>query len=518
MKFTSVFRLTCGIFSLILVTGCEDFLLEEDPSNLTSESYFTEPEHADAALAAIYANTRFLYGGAGFTAANFQMLIAPVGIARTENGESADLNNLYSRIYEGDNLLINQFWNGAYRVIGQANMVIERVPSITPMDEARKAKIIGEAKFLRAWAYFYIVRLWGDAPLITTVQTATSPDFLPNRTPQEEIYELIVSDLKDAEVAGLPWMDVTGRVSLAAVKSELAKVFLTMAGYPLSKGAPYYTLAASKAKEVIDYAKANPTEINLFPSYEGLRTSAQNNRMERIFEIQFNPEIAGNPVQRYFLPLSKPITAFAPGVGTTAPTASFYNSYSNGDLRATDQQGYFFTSYYVDGDGELFDLGVPYIFKFFDQEGHGKPGTQGTARSNLNIPQIRYAEVLLIYAEAQNEFNGVTTDAYNALKKIRDRAQLITPDIGNYNQSSFREAVLRERWHELCYEGILWFDMVRLHIAYDDLNDTFINFIGHKSSSSSGQALQERHLLFPLPLDDMRNNPNLKPQNPGYTN
>ncbi len=516
MKLKNIIISILGIYTFLFISGCKDFLDEEDPSNLTAISFFTEPAHADAALIATYANTRFLHGGAGFTAATFQMLIAPTGNARTENGEQADLNNLYSRIYEGDNLMINQFWNGAYRVVAQANLVIERVPSIPAMDDSRKARIIGEAKFLRAWAYFYIVRLWGDTPLITTVQNASSPDFNPTRSSQEEIYDLIVNDLIDAEEAGLPWMDASGRVSQAAAKSLLAKVYLTMAGYPIQKGASHYKLAGDKAYEVISYANANPTEINLFPSYEGLRSASENNLLERIFEIQYHPDVAGNPVQRYFLPLSKPITAFAPGVGTTVPTASFFNSYDNEDLRKANQQGYFFTSYFVNGHGEHFDLGAPYVFKFFDQSGHGEEGIPGRALSNLNLTQIRYAEVLLIYAEAQNETSGPSQEAYNAFKRIRDRAQLSTPELSFYNQASFREAVWKERWHELAYEGILWFDMVRLRMAYDDVNDKFVNFIGHESSSSSGQALQEKHLLFPLPLDDMRNNPNLKPQNPGY--
>lgn len=140
---------------------------------------------------------------------------------------------------------------------------------------------------------------------------------------------------------------------------------------------------------------------------------------------------------------------------------------------------------------------------------------KGTAQNNLDVPQIRYAEVLLIYAEAQNEVGGPVQDAYDAFKRIRDRATLVTPDLGTYDQTSFREAVWRERWHELCYEGITWFDMVRLRKVYNETTNGFDEFVGHVNKSSN-QALQAKHLLMPLGVQEMLNNPSLKTQNPGY--
>jgi hypothetical protein len=139
----------------------------------------------------------------------------------------------------------------------------------------------------------------------------------------------------------------------------------------------------------------------------------------------------------------------------------------------------------------------------------------GSRNDNLNVPLIRYAEVLLIYAEAQNEIGGPNEMAYNALKSIRDRAKLTTPPLGDYSQLSFREAVWRERWHEFCYEMITWFDMVRLRKVYNETTQGFDNFVGHINQSTN-QPLQEKHLLFPVPVPEMQNNPNLKTQNPGY--
>jgi hypothetical protein len=383
------------------------------------------------------------------------------------------------------------------------------------MDEAQKSRKLGEARFLRAWAYFYAVRLWGDIPLVTKPQTATSEDFFPSRAPQEEVYKLIVDDLVAAEAAGLPWMDATGRASLAATKAQLSKVYLTMAGQPLNKGAAYYKLAADKSKEIIDYSNANPTVINLFPNYLDLHDVNKEDILEHLFEIQYQITVASNPMDNYY-PNFKAVTVNGPGgTGSSVPTLSFYNSYEPGDLRAKNQEGFFYTSYYRNGNGDPFDLGAPYVFKHFNIVANGTAGVKGTAQNNLDVPQIRYAEVLLIYAEAQNEVGGPTQAAYDAFKRIRDRAKLTTPALSTYSQASFREAVWKERWHELCYEGITWFDMVRLRKVYNETTNGFDNFVGHVNKSSN-QPLQAKHLLMPLGVQEMLNNPNLKVQNPGY--
>jgi hypothetical protein len=514
----SILKNACKIVfctALLFASGCKKFLDEQDPSNLTPENFYTIPEHAEAAVAAIYTDTRFIGGGAGIFSSNWQTLEAPTGTSTTETAQNSDLNNLYSLSYDGNTGHIINWWNGLYRVIANANLALDKIPGITPMDEGLKKRKLGEAQFLRAWAYFYAVRMWGDIPLVTKPQSATSEDFFPARAPQEEIYKLIVSDLQAAEAAGLPWMDATGRVSTAAIKSQLAKVYLTMAGQPLNKGAAYYKLAADKAKEVITYANANPTVINLFNTYYEVHSVAQNNKLEHIFQLQYNADIAANPMDNYY-PNFKAVTYNGQGgTGSSVPTLPFYNSFEPGDLRAKDQEGYFYTTYYQNGNGDRFNLGAPYVFKHFNITANGGPGVAGSRRNDLNVPQIRYAEVLLIYAEAQNEVAAGTQDAYDAFKRIRDRAKLTTPAIGTYTQATFREAVWRERWHELSYEGITWFDMVRLRKVYNETTNGFDEFVGHVNKSSN-QPLQAKHLLFPLGVQEMLNNPNIKTQNPGY--
>ncbi|WP_026812433.1 RagB/SusD family nutrient uptake outer membrane protein [Arenibacter certesii] len=494
---------------LLVTMGCSDFLDESDPSNLTPDSFYTTSKHAESAIAAVYADARFVGDGAGIFSSNWQLLEAVTGTSTTQTAQNSDLNNLYSLSYDANTLHIRNWWRGTYKVIANANLVLENVPGIE-MEEAQKNKVLGEARFFRAWAYFYAVRLWGDVPLITMPQSASSEDFNPSRSPQKAVYDQIVADLLEAESAGLPWTDESGRVSQAAVKSLLAKVYLTMAGNPLNETAKYAD-AASKAKEVID----NAGPIDLFDTYAKVHDESLGNMVEHIFSLQYNDEVSGNPMGNMF-PNFQPVSYRGPsGTGSTVPEIGFYNSYEAGDLRAVDREGWFYSTYYTNGSGELFDLGAPYIFKHFNVAANGTLGVPGTAKDNLNVPIIRFAEVLLIYAEASNEANGPNQATVDALIRIRDRAQLTTPALGAFTQQSLREAIWKERWHELSYEQITWFDMVRLRKVLNSTTGGFDDFVGHVNLSSK-QALQEKHLLFPLPEQEIINNPNLTPQNPGY--
>lgn len=173
--------------SLLFSSGCTKFLEEKDPSNLAPENFYTIPDHAEAAVAAIYAETRLLWGGAGIFSSNWQLLEAPTGTSTTETAQNSDLNNLYSLSWDGNTGHIVNYWNGLYRVIANANLALDKIPGITPMDEALKKRKLGEAQFLRAWAYFYAVRLWGDVPLVTKpVFKETDENFFPARAPQEK--------------------------------------------------------------------------------------------------------------------------------------------------------------------------------------------------------------------------------------------------------------------------------------------------------------------------------------------
>jgi len=493
-------------------SSCSKFLEEEDPTNLTADTYFTLPGHADAAIAAAYAQTRFIGNGAGIFVQNWSLPEMLSGLAKTETGQNSDLNNIIGLSYNGDNLLITQWWNGLYSIIAQTNLVLQKVPEINPMDETARKRILAQAQFLRAWSYFYLVRMWGDVPLIVQpVESFSDENLLAPRASTASVYDQIVADLTAAESGGLPLTDNSGRASLGAVKSLLAKVYLTMAGFPLSKGATHYKLAADKANEVI-----TSNAFSLFATYNELHTLSTENRSEHIFEIQYLGGVADNPIQAALLPNFKGISSYGTEVGSNVPVPAFVNSYEAGDKRTIDRQGFYYTSYYTEGNGALKPLGNPYIFKHFDVVANGTSGVAGTNVSSLNLMNIRYADVLLVYAEAQNEVDAApSATAVNALKLIRDRAGLATLGAGAYTKSTFRDAVLRERWYEMAFEGITWFDMLRLRRAFNVTTKSFEPLVGHKFPDN-GAVIQEKHLLLPLPTNEMKNNPNLTPNNPGY--
>src|SRR5687768_4975971 len=168
MKFTlkNISKLLLsGVF--VMSAGCSNFLDEEDPSSIAPETFFTLPEHAEAAVYGIYENLRFHGDGTGIFSANFQMLDALSGTAETETGQNSDLNNLYGFQHTGDNLHLQQWWRQLYDGIANANLSIEKIPAIPNITEANSAKWVGHAKFLRALHYFWLVRLWGDVPLLT---------------------------------------------------------------------------------------------------------------------------------------------------------------------------------------------------------------------------------------------------------------------------------------------------------------------------------------------------------------
>ncbi|RYF99816.1 MAG: RagB/SusD family nutrient uptake outer membrane protein, partial [Chitinophagaceae bacterium] len=416
--------------------SCNKFLEEEDPSNLTPETFFTIPGHADGSLAAAYAQTRFIGNGAGIFAQNWSLPEMLSGTARTETGQNSDLNNLIGLAYNGDNLFVTQWWNGLYSVVAQANLSLQKIPTIPGLDEPTLNRAVAQAKFLRAWAYFYIVRMWGDAPLITSpVDATTNPDLYAARTAQAAIYDQIVKDLTEAETGGLPMTDNTGRASLGAVKGLLAKVYLTMAGFPLSKGATHYQLAADKAKEVIDGGG-----YSLFTNYNDLHNLATKNRTEFIFSIQYLGGVADNPIQSALLPNLKGISSFGTEVGSNTPVPGFVATYDPSDLRLVDRQGFYYTSYYDEGFGPLKPLGNPYVFKHFDVICHGTLGVPGTSVSSMNLMNLRYPDVLLIYAEASNEVSAAPSQtAVDAVALIRTRAGLTTPGAGTFSQATFRD-------------------------------------------------------------------------------
>ncbi|MFD2572697.1 RagB/SusD family nutrient uptake outer membrane protein [Spirosoma soli] len=480
-------------------SACSDFLEESDKSNFTVDNYFTKPEHATSAVNSIYENLKTTTGG-GFGGAPWMMLEFATGLANTELGQAQNSIFVRNLVNTSDNEYSRVYWVASYKGIGNANLAIAKIPAI-PMDAVAKKKALGEAYFLRAYYYFNLVRIFGKVPLITEPVELASTTLYPDQVGEEVIYKQIVDDLTVAEAAGLPFLDASGRVSTGAVKSLLASVYLTMAGYPLQKGAEYYKKAADKANEVITAG-----QFSLFPSYNDLHDPTKKNVGENIFMVQFAATIQPSGWQTSIIPYNQGISAYSDETGAIFVNKEFVESYEKGDLRAQEKQFYYRTYTLSSDRNTTVDLGGYYIFKHFDTQAH-----LTTSASDLNWPLMRYAEVLLTYAEAANEVAGPTADAYEAVNKIRRRAKL--PDLTALTKEQLREAVWKERWYELSFENKTWFDMARLRKAFNVTTKAFDEFVGHKFSY--GPVLKERELLFPIPTAEIRNNSKLQ-QNKGY--
>ena len=483
---------------LFLGTGCS--LEELDPSNITANSYFQTAEHARTAVNAVYSSLKDIRGGA-YGGGPWLMVEFATGLAESDLGQADNSKIIRNLNNNSDNAYGLSYWTSNYVGIANANLAITKIPGIQ-MNEDLKKNYLGEAKFLRAHYYYQLVRLFGKVPLIIEPIDLASPNLYATQASIEDIYAQIVKDLTDAEGSGLPFKDTTGKVTLGAIKTLLSSVYLTMAGYPLGKGAPYYTLAADKAKEVIASG-----QYSLFSSYDDLHDPAKKNTGENIFMVQYLALTSPSNWQPLIIPYNMNISAYSDQTGAIYANLKFIESYESGDKRVVEK-AFYYTTYTLKTDRtKTVNLGGYFLYKHFDTQAN-----LVTASSGLNWSLYRYAELLLIYAEAKNETSaGADILAYQGLNAIRSRAGLAP--LSGLSQNNFREAVWREKWHELSYEGVTWFDMVRIRKGYNVSNGSFNDFVGHQFAY--GPTLTARELLFPIPTSEMRNNKNLI-QNDGY--
>lgn len=499
------FRESALIIILLFFNSCLSFLEEDNKSTITQENYFINANQAQTAVIGAYTGLNTFIMRSNYGESPFISIELPVGHSKTL-GQSAHNNNLIGQRSAATELPFKHVWVGFYKAIANANQVIEKLPEVN-MDDNKKKSLMGEVYFLRAFYYYHLVRLYGDIPLITDIMTTANPNFYPERTSVDKIYEQIVSDLKNAETSGLPNYDPNGKVCLGMVKSLMASVYLTMAGFPLNKGGEYYTLAANKAEEVIDGGWYSP----LFSDYAYLHDRAHKLKNEFILQVQVlmgTNDLGTNGIAQLIIPEKSGISKFADEYGSLTPIDAFVESYETGDKRAREKQ-YFFSSYIKNGIEIKF--GGYGLYKYWLEEAAGENGDQ---KSDENWTLLRLPEIMLIYAEATNEVNGPTDKALQQLITIRNRAELSTPALGTFTKETFREFIWKERYHELAYENKAYFDIQRTHKVYDLKAGKFVD--AFTFVNESGITFKEQYLLWPIPSDEINANPKLKPQNPGW--
>lgn len=374
-------------------------------------------------------------------------------------------------------------WSDGYRGIYRTNAIVDRIGTVT-MDETLKKRIVGETKFLRALMYFNLVRVFGDVPLVLKETTDPAEGYEYTRSPVADVYAQIVKDLADAESA-LPdkytGADI-GRATKGAAKSLLGKVYLTR---------KQYAEAAAKLKEVIDGGV-----YDLLPNYADVFKAANKNHKESIFDIQYKKGSIGegNGLPNAYAPENSgnSVVQFGGG-GNNRPTPDFVNAYEKGDLRMAVSMA----TGYTNAQGVRVEYN--HVRKYSDT-----PTVNGDSEDNF--PVLRYADVLLMYAEALNE-TAKTAEALPLLNRIRKRAGLA--DKGTLTQAEMRLALEQERRMELAFEGHRWFDLVRTGRAIPVLTAK-AQAIGIKAN------LTENNLIFAIPQSQIDINPSKIKQNTGY--
>jgi len=473
------------------ITACNDLLTEEPKDRISTEAFFQSAADAKAAIAATYRplSTGSLWGTNlqwALNAATDESRVGP----EEENPNIVALTQLSwttTNPYIAGSNAGGGAWAGLYQMITRANLVLARVPAIE-MAETDKNQILAEAKFLRALGYFYLVRLYGDVPLVLTPE---EQEALGPRTPQAQVFAQIVKDATEAEAA-LPatWPATDkGRATKGSAQALLAEQYIWRKDWPA---------AAAAAKRVIDSGV-----YGLQPNYINAFLPGSQNRNEEVFAAQSSSatgapaiDIAAWEYPRNMNPNSNG------GWGTWQPLQSFIDSYPAGDYR---REVSFFTSG-RDPNGNLVTF-LPHVYKYRPT---ARPGQQ-----DVNWPIYRYADVLLMYAEALNEQNQPAT-ALTYVNMVRARARNGTgaenraspADLVGLSQAQTRQAIFDERKWELAYEGKRWFDLVR---------QGFPVFQAALSTDPTVIAtnVQPTRMVWPIPQAQIDLNPELT-QNPGY--
>ena len=392
-----------------------------------------------------------------------------------------------------------------YLGVGAANQALASIPKIEApgLTDTVRNNMLAEVHALRALFYFYLVRLYGAVPMVTSVPT-TLDSINPARTDAKTIYDqIIIPDLLAAEQSSLPWQDVSGRVSMGAVKSILADVYLTYAGQAINGGAAAYAESAKRSLDVVQKGG-----YSLFPEYTDMIDPGNKNTKEFILQAQYSAaQSVNNPLTPLLIPNFSGISKYSDEYGSVWPTPQFLASYPTGDKRVQEKQ-FYFTSYpAINGSGTK-TFSHPYVYKYFD-----KNAVTNTAKSDLNFTIYRLADVMLMYAEASNEAEGApNSTAIDYVNQIRSRATLAP--IGALGKDAFEKEVWLQRYFELAFENKMWFDMIRTRKVHNDVTGNWDDFVGHTTTMNA--TFTEKQLLMPIPKQESDVNPNVLPNNTGY--
>lgn len=496
----------------LVITGCSS-LLEETPDTFDSEEQvFSTEAGVEAALNGVY----YAFSEQNYHGAAFHNLLMPVsGKFWSSQNASRDATGLNTA---SNNISLLQMWGQMYQVINEANLIIDNLEN-GGENLANREPVLGQAYFLRAVTYFDLVRMFGGVPLRTAPTTLETLD-LP-RAPAADVYATIIADLESARTM-LP--DLPGRPKPMAATAYLAKVYLTLA--TTNNDPSMLPLAKAEALTVV-----NSGAYALLPTYGEIFEFGNENTVESIFELQYGHTggVRVSDFSRIYTPSGSEFSLpNVPTFGRVRPNKETFDLHvatypDDPRIDAT----FLYNEYRKDGARRtIYPLrsrgndGYPVLRKYLDPTYNG-------ITTQRNMILLRYADVLLMLAEIENEMNG-PEEAYQYVNEVLDRARNVGGGAGamepaayrELSQAEFRERIRAERLFELLGEGHAWFDTRRFGYEYL-LNEVIIPHNEQPNFDNSKDYLypeDPKNLLLPIPLSELSGNGavDVNDQNPGY--
>ena len=500
-------KLICLILIIVPVTlfnSCKDFLVEKPVDRYVVSNVYTDESGAIASVTSVYNRLYSLYE-------RLMYLVFDLPVDDEKNGQGMPnqyLQNLEYMRYTPNNTFVRNLWRDSYQAIFRANNALEQIPNIE-MDETLKTRLMNEAKFLRALFYFNLVRAFGDVPL----PLGTSIDeTVTGRISKSEVYNQIISDLTDAKALPKSYTgsDV-GRATSGAASVLLGYVYVTMENW---------SAAVTELGAVVN--NESSYGYGLWDDLKDNYREATENGKECVFNVQFaEPPSNGNGD----MALSGPKYTLQPEYGIIAipgingcneadiPCMELYSQYDDEDQR---KYIIFSTEFVSPTNGKTYYTQIPVYHS------HWQDGQTVAGNSNCNTFVLRYADALLLYAEALNE-SGDPENAYIHLQRVRSRAYKNDPKgilDGAKTQENVRAWVRQERWQELAHEGKRWFDLVRWGILKERMTEHANNEValgGYESYKKMEIVAnyKDAMTLMPIPQEELDGNQLLE-QNPGW--
>ncbi|MCD7978479.1 MAG: RagB/SusD family nutrient uptake outer membrane protein [Tannerellaceae bacterium] len=492
----SIIYISALFFTLFISVSCS-FLDENPVDRLVEGNFYSNEKDAQAAVDATYNQLNDLYH-------RLMYMLCELPTDNMKNGlgmPNAYLQDLEYLRHNSQNTFVKDMWKHSYAGISKANTAIIKIPEIH-MDATVQARLLGEVKFLRGLYYFNLVRFFGDVPLITNLETIG--DALIPRTPLAEVYEQIIEDITFA-INNLPFRSEyaswdAGRVNKGAAKILLGKIYLTR---------KEFQKAADTLAEVVENESVYGFGLHAHYRNNWLRETEAG--MEAVLYIEYagppyltNGEMAmAGP--KYSIPESLGISGLNEA---DIPTQELYDQFDDKDTRKAVN---FKTEFQHFTTGEIIRSSIPLSGKFWVE------GVESADLCDVNMHIIRYADAILMYAEALNEI-GESSKALTQLNRIRERA--FGDHTGNYqlmSQDEFRKVILHERRLEFPHEGHRWFDLVRTGTFVERMKEhsAYEAKVAESNKTELAANLKEHMVLMPIPQSEIDLNPQLT-QNPGW--